>query len=156
MYRYFKSAILSMLLVGVVHAGGIEAYHFDDAEKEASYKNLIAELRCLVCQNQNLAESNAELALDLRRQTYEMVSEGKSEKQVVDYMVQRYGDFVLYRPPVQFNTLLLWLGPFVFLLIAVVVLLRIIRTRSRQTETVFSTTDQQKAEQLLGEKENKK
>ena len=82
-----------------------------------------------MCQNQNLADSNAELAVDLRRKTYEMVSQDKSEKEIADYMVQRYGDFVLYRPPLNSNTLLLWVGPFIILLIGVGLLIRTIRRR---------------------------
>ena len=98
----------------------IEAYQFKDAQTEAQYNELIDELRCLVCQNQNLADSDADLAKDLRQQTYEMLQAGKGRAEIIDYMVQRYGDFVLYRPPVKSNTLLLWGGPFVLLLIVLV------------------------------------
>ncbi|MCP4878776.1 MAG: cytochrome c-type biogenesis protein CcmH, partial [Gammaproteobacteria bacterium] len=76
----------------------IEAYQFESAQMEADYNKLIDELRCLVCQNQNLSGSDADLARDLRRETYEMLQQGKSPQQVVDFMVARYGDFVLYRP----------------------------------------------------------
>ena len=74
------------------------------------------ELRCLVCQNQTIADSHAELAIDLRNQVREQLVQGRSDKQVVDYMVERYGDFVLYRPPLKSTTLLLWFGPFLFLI----------------------------------------
>jgi cytochrome c-type biogenesis protein CcmH len=107
----------------------VEVLEFDSPEHEARYNKLIAELRCLVCQNQNLADSNAELAVDLRRKTYEMVSKDKTEKEIASFMVQRYGDFVLYRPPLNSNTLLLWTGPFIILLIGVSLLIRTIRRR---------------------------
>ena len=81
-------------------------------EAERRLKKLSEELRCLVCQNQTLADSNAELAGDLRNQVIELISSGRSDEQIKSYLVERYGDFVLYRPPVQSNTLLLWFGPF--------------------------------------------
>lgn len=115
-----KIAIVSFLLFlfsSVSFAGTIEAYEFETAEKEKTYKGLIAELRCLVCQNNNLAESNADLAKDLRVETYELVEKGKSHSEVVDYMVARYGDFVVYNPPVKASTFLLWFGPFIMLVI---------------------------------------
>ncbi len=99
----------------------IEAYQFKDAHTEALYNEWIDELRCLVCQNQNLADSDADLAKDLRQQTYEMLQQGKGRAEIIDYMVKRYGDFVLYRPPVISNTLLLWGGPFALLLVVLVV-----------------------------------
>ena len=102
----------------------IEAYQFDSPQMEADYNKLVGELRCLVCQNQNLASSDADLAQDLRRETYDMLSEGKSPQQVVDFMVERYGDFVLYRPQFKSNTYLLWLGPFLLLLCVLVLLVR--------------------------------
>ena len=106
----------------------IETYPFDTAQQEKDYNILIDELRCLVCQNQNLADSNAELAQDLRRQVHTMlVTEKKDKDSVVKFMVERYGDFVLYNPPVKSQTLLLWTGPFIFLLLGIGFLMRIIR-----------------------------
>ncbi|MGB5650122.1 MAG: cytochrome c-type biogenesis protein [Sedimenticolaceae bacterium] len=121
-------AILGMLLTLSVQAR-VEVLSFDTPEHEERYNKLIAELRCLVCQNQNLADSNAELAVDLRRKTYEMVKQDKSEKEIAGYMVERYGEFVLYRPPLNSNTLLLWGGPLIILLIGVSLLVRTIRRR---------------------------
>jgi len=121
-------AILGMLLTLSVQAR-VEVLSFDTPEHEERYNKLIAELRCLVCQNQNLADSNAELAVDLRRKTYEMVKQDKSEKEIAGYMVERYGEFVLYRPPLNSNTLLLWGGPFIILLIGFSLLVRTIRRR---------------------------
>ena len=112
----------------------IEAYEFDSAEMEADYNRLINELRCLVCQNQNLAGSDAELAQDLRRETHAMLKEGKTADEVVDFMVQRYGDFVLYRPQFKTSTYLLWIGPFILLVVVLVVLWRRLRTPAPATE----------------------
>ena len=148
--QLFRSLPLLLLMVGSAVQAGIEAHNFDDKEKEGLYKELIRELRCLVCQNQNLADSNAELALDLRQQTYEMVQGGSSKEDVVDYMVQRYGDFVLYRPPFRASTLLLWLGPFIILTFAVLGLLKYIRGRDRTTDPEISQADLERAERLLG------
>jgi len=117
------------LLLAFAAQAKVEVLEFESPEHEERYNKLVAELRCLVCQNQNLADSNAELAVDLRRKTYEMVSKDKSEKEIATYMVQRYGDFVLYRPPLNSSTLLLWVGPFIILLIGVSLLIRTIRRR---------------------------
>ena len=108
----------------------IEAYEFESAQTEAEYNQLIKELRCLVCQNQNLADSNAELALDLRQQTYTMLSRGDSPAQVVEYMVARYGDFVIYRPQFKTSTYLLWLGPFLLLVIVLYLVIRKLRSNT--------------------------
>lgn len=90
-----------------------------DPVLEAKLQTLYQQLRCLVCQNQTLAESNAPLAEDLRREIREMAASGKTQPQIAEYLVARYGDFVLYKPPVKANTLLLWIGPFVLFLLAV-------------------------------------
>lgn len=115
-----KIAIASLLLwyfSSISFAGGIEAYEFETLEKEKTYKGLIQELRCLVCQNNNLADSNADLAKDLRVETYKLVQKGNTHEEVVDYMVARYGDFVVYNPPVKPTTFLLWFGPFIMLML---------------------------------------
>lgn len=110
--------IFSLYLSGLNPANAsIETYTFDTPEQAQTYQILIQELRCLVCQNQNLAESNAPLAKDLRQQTAQLIQTQNLDQQgVANFMVQRYGDFVLYRPPVQANTSLLWFGPLLFLL----------------------------------------
>ena len=132
-----------------------EVHQFDDPEKEARYKQLIAELRCLVCQNQNLADSNAELALDLRQQTYDMVQQGATTEEVVVYMVQRYGDFVLYRPPFKSSTALLWIGPFVTFGGGVLVLFIFIRRSGRQKQPEIDPTDLERAKSLLDNEDTK-
>ncbi len=142
-----------MLLLPLHGFATIDTYSFEQSEdgqkKEQLYHSLIAELRCLVCQNQNLADSNAELAQDLRRQTYEMVKGGAGRKEVVDYMVERYGDFVLYRPPLRPATLLLWAGPFVIFVIGLVVLVMFIRRRNRQPVAQISSEEHARAKSLL-------
>ena len=120
---------IALLLTGLAQAA--EPLVFTDAEQEARYKHLTTELRCLVCQNQNLADSDAELAQDLRKEIYDMLQMGRTDDEIKTFMVDRYGDFVLYRPPVQGNTLALWLMPAVLLLIGALVLVVIVRKRSR-------------------------
>jgi cytochrome c-type biogenesis protein CcmH len=102
-----------------------------DPVLEARVMKLSAELRCLVCQNQTIADSNAGLAVDLRNQVRDMLKRGDTPEQITDYMTARYGDFVLYRPPVKSTTAVLWYGPAALLLVAVVVLLLIVRRRTK-------------------------
>ena len=132
----------------------IETYEFESAQMEADYKKLIDELRCLVCQNQNLSASDADLARDLRRETYEMLQQGKSSQQVVEFMVARYGDFVLYRPQFKSNTYLLWLGPFLLLLLVLYLLVRRLRAANKPVEVDAAAMAE--AKQLLEEKETGK
>jgi cytochrome c-type biogenesis protein CcmH len=127
----------------------IEAHTFDDPADESRYKLLINELRCLVCQNQNIADSNAELAQDLRQQTYEMIQKGLANEEIVTYMVNRYGDFVLYRPPVKRSTILLWVGPFIILFFAIMVLIKVIRRSPDAGDDNFSDAQLKEAEDLL-------
>jgi cytochrome c-type biogenesis protein CcmH len=129
----------------------IETYEFESAQMEADYKKLIDELRCLVCQNQNLSASDADLARDLRRETYQMLQEGKSSQQVVEFMVARYGDFVLYRPQFKSNTYLLWLGPFLLLLLVLYLLVRRLRAANKPVEVDAAAMAE--AKQLLEDKE---
>ena len=98
---------------------------------------LATELRCLVCQNQTLADSNAPLAVDLRNQIREQLKSGKSERDVMDYMVARYGDFVLYRPPFKATTALLWAGPLVLMVLALAALFTVLRRRQRMDPNLF-------------------
>ena len=137
------------LFISTMATAGIESYQFKDAQMEADYNQLVNELRCLVCQNQNLAGSNSDLARDLRRQTYEMLMEGNSQDQVKQYMVDRYGDFVLYRPPFKSSTIVLWVGPFALIIIVLWLVIRNIRARS-----VLIAPDQsglQRAKDLLSD-----
>jgi cytochrome c-type biogenesis protein CcmH len=103
---------------------------FASQQQEDRFNQLTQELRCLVCQNQNLADSDAPLAHDLRREVHEMLQTGKSNEEIKQFLVERYGDFVLYRPPVQTNTYLLWLAPFILLLVGAWILRGSIKKRS--------------------------
>ena len=118
-----------LLLFASVAAATVDVRKFDNPEQEALYQELTEELRCTVCQNQNIAGSNADLAADLRTKTYEMVRAGKSKAEIKQYMVQRYGNFVLYEPPLTAGTLFLWGGPFLFLALGAWLLLRLLRQR---------------------------
>lgn len=115
-------------------AAGAAAAPPVSAEAERRLRALSDELRCLVCQNQTLADSNADLAVDLRNQVHDLIASGRSDDQIKSYLVERYGDFVLYRPPVQRNTLLLWFGPFV-LLIGGVLIWWLVQRRSGASRT---------------------
>lgn len=112
--------------------------------------DLSAQLRCLVCQNQSIAESNAELAVDLRNQINEQIKLGRSDKEIVDFMVTRYGDFVLYRPPFKATTALLWIGPIALLLLAVVVFYRtLVSRRTRVDERPLTDAERAEAQRML-------
>ena len=119
-------------LLGLPVAAVEDRAPFADAALEQRYQNLIRETRCLVCQNQTIADSNAPLASDLRRQIRQQLAEGASDADIVDYLVTRYGDFVLYRPPMKPTTWLLWSGPALLVLIGLLVFARVIYVRSRQ------------------------
>ena len=123
-----------------------------DPARDRRAVQLSEQLRCLVCQNQSIADSNAELAVDLRRQINEQISQGRSDAEIVDFMVQRYGDFVLYKPPVKATTLVLWFGPVALLLLGGGILLHHLRERRKlAAATPLSVEDQRIAARLLGE-----
>jgi cytochrome c-type biogenesis protein CcmH len=108
-----------------------------DPALEARMVHITSELRCLVCQNQTIADSNAALAVDLRQETREMLKQGKTDAEIVDYMTARYGDFVLYRPPLRATTVLLWFGPALLLGVGATVLVLVLRRRSRMPADAF-------------------
>lgn len=112
-----------------------------DPALEARMVHITSQLRCLVCQNQTIADSQADLAVDLRREVRELLRQGKSDREIVDYMTARYGDFVLYRPPFKATTVLLWLGPSLMLLIGFAVLAGVLRRRSRLSAAAFEPDD---------------
>ena len=124
-----------------------------DPVAEKRLQSLSEELRCLVCQNQNIADSNAELAQDLRRKIRGMIQAGKTDKEIIDFMVTRYGDFVLYRPPVKGITLLLWGGPIALLLLGLFALQRYLRQRARRMaeDRPLSAAETGRADALLNE-----
>lgn len=147
--------LLFSLLLSISAQAAIDVYKFDDPKKEKIYLELTDELRCLVCQNQNIAGSNAELAVDMRRKTYEMVSAGQSKQQVADYMADRYGDFVLYKPPFKASTAVLWIGPFIILAVSIWLMLRVIRNRREEHETASVSGEQLAEAARLLNKEDK-
>ncbi|MDC0948198.1 cytochrome c-type biogenesis protein CcmH [Gammaproteobacteria bacterium] len=148
--RRWLIVFMLMSAIGGAQAA-IEIRQFPDAASEAQYRELIAELRCLVCQNNNLADSDAGLALDLRERVYAMTIEGQDREQIVDFMVERYGDFVLYRPPFSARTVLLWAGPGLLLLIGLFIVFRFAR-RARDTSPADDGDSTQRARDLLDDK----
>ena len=146
----------SLLLCSLVAAGSAVAqtgtYNPDtpaDPATEARLKDLALELRCLVCQNQTIADSNADLAVDLRREVRKQILLGKSDTEIKTYLVSRYGDFVLYKPPVQGNTTLLWFGPFVLLLVGAGVWFVLSRRRPAAAAPALTDEEAQKSKSLL-------
>lgn len=133
----------------LANAVQIEFHSFKDPQQERIYLDLIAELRCVKCQNQNLAESNAELARDMRQKTYEMIIAGKKREDVVNYMTARYGDFVLYKPPFKLKTLLLWAGPPILLLLSLVFIFRMVKRQEIQSTKALSDDDLASVRDLL-------
>jgi cytochrome c-type biogenesis protein CcmH len=158
-----KSLIRAGLLCALLGAGLATVTAFADVAQpvardpqlEARVTALTQELRCLVCQNQTIADSHADLAIDLKNQVREKLAQGQSEKEITDYMVQRYGDFVLYRPPMKSTTWLLWIGPFLILFCGIAVLARMIANRRVAVEAM-PEQDMQHAAALLAEVPEKK
>ena len=137
-------ALVFALLAGLAGWGGGASVHAAEAPPlaadpalEARVHRIAVELRCLVCQNQTIADSNAGLAVDLRNQVRDMLRQGRSEKEVLDYMTARYGDFVLYRPPVKETTVLLWAGPALLLGGGLLTLVLVLRRRARAGDDAF-------------------
>jgi cytochrome c-type biogenesis protein CcmH len=131
--KYFYLIILGVFIISGVNAADIP-FHFDNEADAEQYYSLTHELRCMVCQNQSLADSNADLAQDLRNEVYRMVKEGQTSEQIITYLVDRYGDFVLYRPPLKATTYLLWFGPFIIFLLTIALLIRVIHKRKQKLD----------------------
>ena len=151
--------LMTLMLCWTLGPGGVAAQAPTEAKAaplsadpvlEARVLKIAEELRCLVCQNETIAASQADLAKDLRQQIREQLTQGRTQPQILEFMAQRYGDFVLYRPPLQLSTVLLWVGPFVLLLVAAVVLLMNIRRRDPQAEPApLTPAELQRAQRLL-------
>jgi cytochrome c-type biogenesis protein CcmH len=141
--------VLTLFISVSILEASVEVKKFKNQQQEQRYKNLINELRCLVCQNQNLAGSDAGLAQDLRKQVYKMINAGQSDKEILEFMVTRYGDFVLYRPPFKATTFFLWIGPFIILAIGLFALIRFIVQRKKVLITKLTDNDKEKIKQLL-------
>ncbi|WP_339487056.1 cytochrome c-type biogenesis protein [Pseudomonas sp. EL_65y_Pfl2_R95] len=153
MRRAFAALLLGLTLISVAHAA-IDTYEFKTEGERQRYRHLTEELRCPKCQNQNIADSDAPIALDLRAQIYKKIEGGETDQQIIDYLVARYGNFVLYKPPVTARTVLLWYGP-AGLLIGGFVLLGVIVLRKRRQKSEqyegLSTDEQQRLAALLNQ-----
>ncbi|MDD5227205.1 MAG: cytochrome c-type biogenesis protein CcmH [Methylococcales bacterium] len=144
-----KKLVLCLLLLSQSVHAEIEVYQFTTSELELRYQTLTEELRCLVCQNQNIADSHAELAQDLRRKVYEMLNRGESNSQIIDYMTERYGDFVLYRPPFNARTLILWLAPVLTLLLGGLGFWSLLKRRKTNVDEQLSASERARIAELL-------
>lgn len=152
MYRLMKRGFflwaIVLVLAGVINAK--EAQPNEDPKIEQRMKGLTEQLRCLVCQNETLADSRADLAEDLRRQIREQIKAGKSDQEILAFLTDRYGDFVLYNPPVKKTTYLLWFGPFILLIAGMTVLYRYLKRRRELISDQSLTSDERKrAEEIL-------
>lgn len=148
--KYLSIILLSLL--PVFSYAGVATDMAEDPVLEKRMIGLAENLRCLVCQNESLASSHAELAEDLRREVREQMQKGMNDQEIIDYLVSRYGDFVLYDPPMKKHTLLLWYGPFILLLLGGGMLIFKLRKRKSQiVETKFSAEDVQRAAELLNQ-----
>jgi len=125
-----------LLFTSLAFAQAIDPLPFKDHAQEVRFQSLTRELRCLVCQNENLADSNADLARDLRHEVFDLMQQGKSDDEIKQYLVDRYSDFVLYDPPMKASTMLLWFGPFLILLAGAAVVVVTVRRRGRATAAV--------------------
>lgn len=147
--KYLLALFLALNLTTISHAGEATPLA-DDPVIEQRLIVISEELRCLVCQNESLAGSRADLAMDLRREIRTLIRDGKSDQEIRDYLVSRYGDFVLYRPPVKPMTWVLWFGPFLLLIGAVLLLIRMVRrSQSAASAATLDPTQRAKAQSLL-------
>jgi cytochrome c-type biogenesis protein CcmH len=146
------SLLMGLMLSFSVFAA-IDAYQFKSPQQEQQYRQLTEMLRCPKCQNTNIAASDSIIAADMRKKTLELLNEGQNNKQIIDYMVARYGNFVTYEPPVTPSTLILWVGPALFVIVGGLVI--ILRARRRQTGEQMSSQEQQRLARLIGESDRK-
>ncbi len=152
MIRLFVSAcMLLCLLISDFSFGAIDAYPFPDDELRDRHSALIEELRCPQCLNTNLAGSDSMIASDLRREVHRMLLEGMTDDEILEFMYQRYGDFILYKPRLQTGTLVLWFGPLLFALLVIVVMVRVMRSR-KIVVTKLSDEDADRLASLVGKK----
>ncbi len=151
MSKQFASLVFLWLIATAlpVAAYTLADFPFDDPKKEQEFRELTGKLRCLVCQNESLAASDADLAEDLRREVYDMMKAGRSKEEIIKFLVQRYGDFVLYDPPLKPSTYLIWFGPGVLLLIGAFVVIRTLKQKKSAREKTLSAEEQQRVEALL-------
>jgi len=145
--RYFIQFALLLLLIQTTFAESIEAKDFESLDQESRYQALIEDIRCPVCQGQSIEGSNSSLAKDLREQVRQMILSNKSNKEIYQFMVDRYGDFVVFKPPINWKTYLLWFAPLVFLVFCLIYLIR--STRAIDEIVAYSSVDFKKAKKLL-------
>jgi cytochrome c-type biogenesis protein CcmH len=138
-----RRLLLALLLACSTTAVALDPFDFRDAAEEARFRALAHELRCVMCQNQSLADSNAQIAQDLRRQVLTLMREGKSDEEIKRFLVERYSEFVLYKPPVTPATWLLWFGPALVLLGGIVAVTAIVRRRAKQLPPPTPADDEQ-------------
>lgn len=150
--RVMVVLLLALGAQAALAAEGI-AQPVGDPVVEARVNKLAEELRCLTCMGQSIADSQSSFSADMKREIRDMVKAGKNDKEIIEFMVQRYGDFVLYRPPVKSTTWLLWGGPFLLLILSLAFLVAKLRKRGAQTATQLSETEHQQAIELLGKRE---
>ena len=154
MKRWLTALVFGLTLTGVAQAA-IDTYEFKDEVERERFRSLTEELRCPKCQNQNIADSNAPIATDLRREIYRMLDDGRSDKEIVDFLVMRYGDFVMYKPPLDSRTWLLWYGPFGLLgLGAIVLCVLVLRRRKVEkapAQVALSKAERERLDALLKE-----
>ena len=141
--RYFIQFALLLLLIQTTFAESIEAKDFESFDHESRYQTLIENIRCPVCQGQSIGGSNSSLAKDLREQVRQMILSNKSDKEIYQFMVDRYGDFVVFKPPINWKTYLLWFAPLVFLVFCFIYLIR--STRAKNEIVDYSSVDIEKA-----------
>jgi cytochrome c-type biogenesis protein CcmH len=151
-----KTLFLSAVLAFTTAASAftLDEFQFDSPAQEAEFRELIGKLRCLVCQNESLAGSQAELAQDLRNEVYRMMRAGQSRDEIITFLVERYGDFVLYDPPLKPSTYVLWFGPFVIIAIAAFFMLRAMIRRRLQPDEGISEAERQRLQALLDNEES--
>ena len=145
--RYFIQFVLALLLIQVAFAESIEAKDFETLDQENRYTVLIGDIRCPVCQGQSIGGSSSDLASDLREQVREMILNKRSDKDIYLFMVERYGDFVIFKPPINIKTYLLWFAPLLLLFLCLIYLFRV--TRNKKQNIVSSTIKIQRAKKLL-------
>jgi cytochrome c-type biogenesis protein CcmH len=153
--KYVVNVLFTLVLSfsSVTMAGPVDTYVFQDKVTETRFNALNKELRCPKCQNQNLADSNSPIAADLRREVYELLEQGKADIEIVNFMVSRYGEFVLYRPRVSSLTYILWYGPAGLLIIGVIVVIVILRRKPlKKAQRTLSTAQKSKLYQILKNK----
>ena len=134
-------------------AAPVTIYEFDSKEKEAVFYKLTEEVRCLVCQNQTIAESNSALAQDLKKKIYEMLQQDKSEDEIVEFMIERYGDYVMFNPPFKPLTWALWFGPLVVFIVAVFMALKVVasQNKTKVVKAEYSTDEASRLDNLKSE-----